>query len=493
MMLYSVFQYLIESTLYLLAVLVLYRMLLSKLTHFAWMRAFLLGGMVLGIVLPLFTLPLAWHRILPGAGTVNRPLQIPLLNDIPALTLRNPGIQDQNTAPVNDRFVFIYLLGIAYISVFSFRLLQLIRKLLLIRGCIRHHPGEKRDRYWFIQSTSTSAAFSFFNYIFLGRQLETLNPEERVRIVSHETAHADLYHTVDNLLLELITAFFWFNPLMSTFKTYLQEVHEFSADEYILKDKEMKQAYSRLLLRLTSRENPPLPSSAFSAKQISRRIKMIERERTLPGYKLLFLLLLPVAACLLVSFSYLENRSTKLPVSGEDQAYLFPSINQQKVGTITWINNTVYTDDQLNQALGIATGDTYSREYLDQRLYTDLDAASSLYLDHGYLFFYAEIEESPGDDGTMDLNITIYEGIQVKIRNISIKGNGNVPEAEIMEKILIGPGELFSRIKIIQSVRAISRMDPFDGEHIAVNPTPIRDPLTGESAGVDIEFDLAEN
>lgn len=165
---------------------------------------------------------------------------------------------------------------------------------------------------------------------------------------------------------------------------------------------------------------------------------------------------------------------------------------QMKVGVITWTNNTLYTDDQLTERLGIESGDVYSKEYLDQRLYLDEDAINSLYLDNGYLFFQIEVEEIPKDNGSMDLTMTIYEGLQAHIRKITIVGNGNVPKEDVLKEILIQEDELFSKAKLIESVRAIAQMGLFDPENIAVNPTPIEDEFDGEFAKVDIEFKLSE-
>ena len=492
-MLNNILQYLIESTLYLLAFLLIYRFLLSKLTHFIWIRAFLLGGLVLGLILPLITLPLTWHHLLPGAGSIDKPLHFPMLDEKSSQSLQKPGISDSENILKNHSFMWGFGIMIIYISIVIYRFIRLNKKLLSIRSSIKKNSKEKKGNYWYIQSESDSPAYSFFNYIFMGRQLSGLSADQVERIESHEIIHAKQYHTVDILIIELVSALFWFNPLINLFKAYLQEVHEYTADEKILKNGEMKQTYSHLLIRLTTDAHVPMLSSGFSARQINRRIRMIGKSRSLPWHKFLFFLLVPVAVCLLMTFSYFDNRSGNTPLTGMDQTDSSPAVSQLKVGHITWVDNTVYTDVQLNRKLGIASGDPYSPDHMNDRLWRDEDAVCSLYLDNGYLFFNVESEESPGDEETMDMTMTIYEGIQVKVRNIIIKGNGSVPEEEIMEKILNRPGELFSRIKIIRSVRAIALMDQFDQDHIEVYPISIKDPDTGESAGVDIEFTLTEN
>lgn len=492
MMLHSVLQYLVESTLFLISFLLIYHLFLSKLTHFNWMRVFLLGGLALGLILPLITLPSGWHYILPGAGSIDRPLNLSFLNIDSSLTQQNPGTHTLENSPLNRWLIFGYGLIIIYISIAVFRLIQLSRRLLSIQSLIRNNPGVQKDRYWFIQLEMALPAFSFFNYIFISKNLESLSSEEMERIGNHEINHAKQYHTLDNLFLELLSVLFWFNPLIKVFKDKLQEIHEYLADENILKNNTMKQSYSNLLLKLTTVENPPIPSSAFSAKQISRRLRMIDKPKSLPGHRILFFLLLPVAAFLLMSFSYLETRSKPDPSTVENISTAATPASKTRVGLISWVGNTIYSDAQLNEKLGIKSGEKYSVDHLNQRLYINEDAVSSLYLDNGYLFFNAEVDENPKDDGSMDLTITIYEGVQAIIRQILITGNGRVPKKDVMENIVMQEGELFSKAKLIKSVRAIAKMKLFVPEKIEPTPIPVQDPVSGEYAQVDIEFKLTE-
>lgn len=497
MMLHSVFQYLVESTLYLISFLIIYRLFLSKLTHFNLMRVFLLGGVVLGLTLPLITLPSGWHYILPGASSIDKPLNLSFLNADSTLSQQNPGNHAPESNPVNRWVIWGYGLCIIYITIVVYRLIRLSKKLLSIRSSIRNNSRVQKDRYWFIQLETTSPAFSFFNYIFISKNMGSLSSEELEQIGSHEIIHAKQYHTLDNLFLELLTALFWFNPLIKIFKENLQEIHEYLADEKILKNNAMKQAYSNLLLKLTTVENPPIPSSAFSAKQISHRLRMIEKPKSLPRQRVLFFLLLPTAALLLMSFSYLETRSNPNTLSTEYQSTAAIPASQISVGKISWTGNTLYTDAQLDEKLGIKSGDEYSLDFLNKKIWgvdaiSSKDAVSTLYQDDGYLFFSVEVEENFKDDGFIDLTITIFEGVQAYIRNITFEGNGSVSIEDILKNILVKEGELFNKTKLINSVHAITRMGLFDPEKIVPNPIPIKDPLSGESTLVDIEFKLTE-
>jgi hypothetical protein len=491
-MISSTVQYLIASTLYLFSFLLIYKIFLSRLTHFTWMRIYLLGSLGLALILPMITLPVSIFGSLPESESYGAFFKMTLPNAEAGSFSQNSGTNNTETSRINFLALLAYGLILIYASGVFYKLVQLTKKLLHIRNSIIKNPKEKRDRLWIIYLETQSTAYSFFNYIFISKELNRLKGDEFEKICMHESIHVKQYHTLDILFVELVSILFWFNPLIYYFKIHLQEVHEYLADACIITNTDMKKSYSRLLLTLTSKAYPPILSSAFSAKQINRRISMIGKTRSLPRSRFAFILLMPAAAFLLISFSSVENRYKTDPNSKEKQALVSSSIQEMKVGVITWENNMLYTDSQLTGRLGIKTGDAYSKVYLEERLFVDEDAVNSLYLDHGYLFFQAEFEEIANDDETMNLTITLYEGEQFYIRQITIVGNGSVPKEDVLKEILFEEGDLFSKTKLINSVGAIAQMGLFDPEGIAVNPTPIQDEESSEFNKVDIEFRLNE-
>jgi outer membrane protein insertion porin family len=156
---------------------------------------------------------------------------------------------------------------------------------------------------------------------------------------------------------------------------------------------------------------------------------------------------------------------------------------------ISWIGNTKYTVEQLNQILGIHTGDIYNQSLLDKKLtYNEggLDV-SSVYMDDGYLFFNITPVEVLVENDSIDLELRIYEGKQAIINNITIKGNTKTSDHVILREIRSKPGDKFSRSNIIRSQRELSQMGIFDPEKGNVIPTP--HPETGT---VDIEYIVEE-
>jgi len=454
------------------------------------MRIYLLACLGLGLILPMFTLPVSLFSSLPDSESLRYLFYASPINNSETAFAQNSVAGNLEKAGTNGAVLFGFALLITYICGVVYKFFLLVKKLLTIRTNFRNNHRIRKDGHWIISLETETPAFSFFSCIFINKQLVQLPDHEYEKIYLHERMHAKQLHTLDIILTELLIGFFWFNPLLTQYKKRLQEVHEYLADAKTIKYTGMKKSYSRLLLKLTTEEARYRLSSAFSAPQIGRRIKMIGKSRSLPWYRLSFFLLVPMAAFLLLSFSSVENRYDTYAESGTDKVPLASSKSQLKVGQIIWINNTLYTDSQLNDRLGIQSGDMYSKEYLEERLWLNMDAVSSLYMDDGYLFFNAEVEEKPRGNAYMDLNITLYEGIQSHIRHITIEGNGTIPRENILQEILIKEGELFSRSKLIESVRAIAAMGMFDQEKIHINPMPIPAKSGDEFGKVDIEFRL---
>ncbi len=155
------------------------------------------------------------------------------------------------------------------------------------------------------------------------------------------------------------------------------------------------------------------------------------------------------------------------------------------ISDITWVGNTVYPTEVLNELLGIYPGDVYNQKLLSKRTQEDDDAIANLYMDNGYLFFQLiPIEENIHGD-SIALQMRIMEGPQARINNVIINGNDRLYEKVIRRELRVRPGELFNKSDLIRSAREIAQSGHFNPETIAPVPQP------NETDGtVDIVFNL---
>lgn len=108
-------------------------------------------------------------------------------------------------------------------------------------------------------------------------------------------------------------------------------------------------------------------------------------------------------------------------------------------------------------------------------------------MDYGYLFSRLTPVESKVEGDSIDLEVRIFEGDQAYINNVYITGNTRTNEHIARRELYTLPGDLFSKDKILRSIRQLGVLGHFDPEKI--DPTPISDPINGT---VDLLYKLEE-
>ena len=160
---------------------------------------------------------------------------------------------------------------------------------------------------------------------------------------------------------------------------------------------------------------------------------------------------------------------------------------QYYLRSIDWVGNSVYTKDDLTRKLKIEPGTVYNQTLINKRLREDEDAVNSLYLDYGYLFSEVKPVEARIEGDSIDLQIRIFEGDQAYLNNVILVGNTRTNEHVARRELYTLPGDLFSKEKIIRSVRQVAVLGHFDPE--TINPQPLPDMANGT---VDLLYNLEE-
>ena len=155
------------------------------------------------------------------------------------------------------------------------------------------------------------------------------------------------------------------------------------------------------------------------------------------------------------------------------------------INDISWVGNTLYPTEVLNDVLGIKKGDVYNQKLLAKRTTGDEDAVSSLYQNRGYLFYDLVPIEKNVDGDSIQLEMRMVEGPQARINNVVINGNDRLYEKVIRRELRVKPGELFSKDDLMRSYREIAQTGHFNPETIDVRPEPNQ-----ENGTVDIIWNL---
>jgi hypothetical protein len=481
----SFFYYLIESSVCLLLFVLVYRFLIANLTHFSWMRVYLLLSVVLSLILPVIIIPIQWNSSLLTSDLFSNSIllqsnQIGI--DLTKKSLIN-GIQTNGDLDIQQLIFYglliIYFAGLVYkANIFAWNLKS-------IHKCVKQNFKSREGNYWLVNLENEMPPFSFLNYIFVTTNYKNLPANDIQQIKNHELVHVKQYHSLDILFIELTSIVFWLNPVMNYIKKSIREIHEYIVDEKIAGNGKNRKNYAQLLLNLTSEAKYFNLSTSFTGQQIKRRILMITKSKSLPKHKLIFTILIPLTIFLLLSFSYIKNPNSKVYADNDNSTKLF---NQQSIAKISWSGNTVYSAKALNKALGLKAGDNYVQDDVLSRL---LDKVGLLYLDNGYIFnrlnFTTQIR-----NGKVDLNFFVTEGDKAIIGEIIINGNSTVPINDILKKITFKSSDFFSKKKIITSVKSLSAMGKFKSVKFTPQLIPHMKEPNQDFAVLDILFEVTE-
>jgi len=245
----------------------LFQFSFRNLTFFQWNRCYLIGMVLVSILIPIGIyidlttifqsndIMMSIHlgvidSIIVYTGEVERPLYL------------------------TDVLSYIYWAGVGGSILFTaYRLWQL------------RNTFQKQDAY---------SSFSFFRKIVIGSGIK-----EAKAIEAHERVHVREGHSYDIVLMELVSIFNWFNPIVYLIRKELKFQHECIADEICSTDKVL---YAELLLAHAMRTDVNALRHEFSNQSfLKKRIMMLFKNKSTNRKKLLYLSTFPLIAIVALS------------------------------------------------------------------------------------------------------------------------------------------------------------------------------------------------
>ena len=162
-------------------------------------------------------------------------------------------------------------------------------------------------------------------------------------------------------------------------------------------------------------------------------------------------------------------------------------------GDIDFIGNTVYSNNILQRVLGLKKGDVYNGVLLKKRIADnskpDGEDITNLYQNSGYLFSNVNAVEVSAIEDTINFEIRITEGKLANFNKISVEGNTKTNDHVIYRELRTKPGELYSKSKLVRTVREVGQLGFFDAEQI----NPQIENVDPNSGTIDVRFDLVES
>ena len=258
-----------------------YRLMLRKETFHRLNRVVLVGTVVLAFVLPLCII------------TIHRPMEMDaqalVLSELPADGMAQVVEESAPWWPV--ALTILFWAGAAFV------LVRVMVSILSIVRVVRRGEVVREEKGCKIVVTERDIdPFSWMRFIVLSRKDWEGNPAP---IITHEKAHIGYGHSVELLIVDVLSAFQWFNPAIWMLRADLQELHEYEADDAVLRAGTNIKEYQYLLIRKAVGKSGYSVANSFNHSILKNRITMMSKSKTPPLRGLRVLWVLPLV-CLAI-------------------------------------------------------------------------------------------------------------------------------------------------------------------------------------------------
>lgn len=273
-----------------------YRFLLKKETFHGFNRVVLVGTALLSFVLPLCII------------TIHKPME----TGVESMALEPTLVEAQELTPMVSSSTPWWPTALAALfwAGMIFSLLRIVVSILSIVRIVRKSELVKVDDGCKIMVTDRNIApFSWMHCIVLSRVDWEGNCTP---IITHEKAHIALRHSVDVLLVDILSAFQWFNPAIWMLRSDLKDLHEYEADDAVLRSGTNVKEYQYLLIRKAVSKSGYSVANSFNHSILKNRITMMSKIKSPLSRGLRALYLLPlVCLCLTLQARTVYEPSNK--------------------------------------------------------------------------------------------------------------------------------------------------------------------------------------
>ena len=309
-------EYLLESVLCLLLLLVIHRLILQQEVLYRFNRFFLLAAVLGSFLIPLITIEVVREEVVleafpEGYYTAQNPFPESVSSDVQPI----PSVSELHAIPAQTEIPWVKWVWIVYLIGFTFFLIRFIRNIRLIRDQIQKNIWVVYRQEKVVLLPEMVSPFSFLNYIFYSKNAFEKDgiPEA---IFLHEQCHVREKHTWDVLLIEALLVVFWFHPGLYLARQAVKLNHEFIADHQVIKQFPVKN-YQYLLMSILSGKQEFALGSSLNFSLTKKRFEMMNQKTPNSTKWMKILSLLPILAGLVYLFS------EKVPAKTEGDSVVF--------------------------------------------------------------------------------------------------------------------------------------------------------------------------
>lgn len=264
--------YTLKSALVLTLLYLPYTLMLRRERFFRLNRLTLLTILLLALVQPLCKVasPESLTQVPVVADTQQLVYQMETaITEAPIYVLGNP--EEATAWGWQEWLALVYAAGMA--AMLCLRICQLVQiRWAMRRGCLWRQRED--DGVTVCCHVGNGAPFSWMRSIYIS---EADYEQNGRAILLHERAHIHLRHSLDILLLTLVEAVQWWNPVIYMLGRSLRNVHEYEADDHVLRQGVSLTDYQTLLVRKALADTAYAFANNFNRSHILKRIEMMKR------------------------------------------------------------------------------------------------------------------------------------------------------------------------------------------------------------------------
>ena len=301
----ALFLYSVKSALVLTLLYLPYMLILRKESFFRLNRTVLLLILLLSLVLPLMNIhSLSWDSqpVVQAARQQMVEVGIPVNA---GMLLPEVAVQgERNGIQVSWFHIVSILFVLGTLFVFFLRVSQILRMGYVIRtGSLWH---QREDGVMVYCHADDVSSFSWMDNIVISARDYNENARE---ILLHERAHVMARHSWDLLLLALLQTMQWWNPLVYILGGSLRDVHEYEADDFVLRSGVSAKAYQLLLIKKVVGASSYTFANNFDHSLTLKRITMMQKSKSSVWMRSKVLYIIPMATLALSAFATSESVS----------------------------------------------------------------------------------------------------------------------------------------------------------------------------------------
>ena len=343
MMIETLFLYSMKSAFVLTLLYLPYMLILRKESFFRLNRVVLLMILALSLVLPLMNIhSLSWDNqpVVQVARQQMVEIGMPLNG---ATYLPEVAVQGESARRHLSWFDIvssIFVLGALFML--FWRVAQIMHMRYVIRkGSLWHQQEDGVTVYCHVDEVSP---FSWMDNIVISAKDYEENARE---ILLHERGHVMARHSWDLLLLALLQVVQWWNPLVYILGFSLRDVHEYEADDSVLRNGVSARAYQLLLIKKVVGASSYTFANNFDHSLTLKRITMMQKSKSSVWMRSKVLYIIPMATLALSAFATSESVSPSgNEIAKDEDKVIKISPSKQADGTLKLRSSVIFPTDE---------------------------------------------------------------------------------------------------------------------------------------------------